>query len=119
MGKPKEAIAAFERTRSISGSNPATIAGLGHVLGGAGLKAEPRGLLQELHAISKRRYVSASCFALVHAGLGERDQAFEWLEEAVVTRDVWLVWLKTEPRFDNLRSDPRFQVLLGRVGLSV
>ncbi len=118
MGKPKEAIAAFERTRSISGSNPATIAGLGHVLGGAGEKSEPRNLLKELHAISKRRYVSPYCFALLHAGLGEKDQAFEWLEEAVVMHDVWLVWLKTEPRFDNLRSDFRFQVLLGRIGLS-
>jgi DNA-binding HxlR family transcriptional regulator/Tfp pilus assembly protein PilF len=117
MGKAKEAIAAFERTRSIAASNPAMIAGLGHVLGGAGQKAEPRGLLKELHAISKRRYVSAYCFALVHAGLGEKDQAFEWLEKAIVVHDVWLVWLKAEPRFDNLRADPRFQALLGRVGL--
>jgi len=117
MGKPKEAVAAFERTRSISGDNPATIAGLGHALGGAGQKTGPRGILTELHAISKRRYVSPSCFALVHAGLGEKDQAFEWLEEAVVDRDVWLVWLKAEPRFDRLRSDPRFQDLLRRIGL--
>ncbi len=118
MGKLKEAIAAFERTRSISGSNPATIAGLGHVLGAVGEKSEPRNLLRELHAISKRRYVSPYCFALLHAGLGEKDKAFEWLEEAVVTHDVWIVWLKTEPRFDNLRSGLRFQVLLGRIGLS-
>jgi len=117
MGKPKEAIAAFGRTRSISGDNPATIAGLGHALGDAGQKAEPRGLLKELHRISKRRYVSPYCFALVHAGLGEKEQAFHWLEEAVVNHDVWLVWLKAEPRFDSLRSDARFQDLLGRLGL--
>jgi len=118
MGRAKEAIAAFERTRSISGSNPPTIAGLGHSLGVTGQKAGPRVLLKELHAISKYHYVSPYCFALVHAGLGEKDQAFQWLEEAVVIHDVWLVWLKTEPRLDNLRSDPRFQHLLGRVGFA-
>jgi tetratricopeptide (TPR) repeat protein len=117
MGKLKEAIAAFEKTLAISGSNPATIAGLGHALGDAGQKAEPRGLLKELHKISKCRYVSPYCFALVHAGLGEKEQAFRWLEDAVATRDVWLVWLKAEPRFDNLRSDARFQRLLGRLAL--
>ena len=117
MGKTKEAIAAFERTRSISGANPATIAGLGHALGDVGQKAGPRALLEELHKISKRRYVSPYCFALVHAGLGEKEQAFQWLEEAVVTHDVWLVWLKAEPRFDSLRSDARFQDLLVRIGL--
>lgn len=117
MAKPKEAIAAFERTRSISGNNPATIAGLGHALGEAGQKNEARAQLKELQAILKHRYVSPYCLALVHAGLGENDQAFERLAEAVVTHDVWLVWLKTEPRFDGLRSDPRFQNLLGRIGL--
>jgi len=117
MGKRKDAIAAFERTQSSSGRNPATLAGLGHALGGAGRKTAPRAVLKELHAISKRCYVSPYCFALVHAGLGEKDQAFEWLEKAVEDHDVWLVWLKTEPRFDNLRSNPRFQSLLGRVGL--
>jgi TolB-like protein/Tfp pilus assembly protein PilF len=117
MGKRKEAIAAFKRTRSSSGSNPATLAGLGHALGGTGRETGPRAILKELHAISKRCYVSPYCFALVHAGLREQDRAFEWLEKAVEDHDVWLVWLKTEPRFDNLRSDLRFQDLLGRVGL--
>lgn len=117
MGKPKEAIAAFETTQSISGSNPATIAGLAHTFAGAGQKAESRALLKKLHTISRCRYVSPYCFALVHEGLGEKDHAFKWLEEAVVTHDVWLVWLKTEPRFDGLRPDARFHSLLGRIGL--
>jgi len=117
MGKSKEAIAAFDKTRSISGSNPATIAGLGHALGRAGQKAEARDFLKELQVISKHRYVSPYCFALIHEGLGEKDRAFAWLEEAVVTHDIWLVWLKTDPRFDGLRPEPRFQNLLSRVGL--
>jgi DNA-binding HxlR family transcriptional regulator/tetratricopeptide (TPR) repeat protein len=117
MGKSKEAISAFDKTRSISGSNPATIAGLGHALGRAGQKAEARAFLKELQVISKRRYVSPYCFALVHEGLGEKDRALAWLEEAVATHDVWLVWLKADPRFDALRGERCFQNLLGRVGL--
>ena len=55
--------------------------------------------------------------ALVHAALDENDAAFEWLERAYEERDVWLVWLKREPRFDVLRPDPQFERLLRQIGL--
>lgn len=117
MGKYKQAIETFEKTKTSSGSNPATLAGLGHVLRLAGRKTQARAVLKELTALSKRCYVSPNSLALVRAGVGEVDQAFQWLEKAVEGRDVWLVWLKREPRFDVLRQDSRFQDLLRRVGL--
>jgi hypothetical protein len=53
--------------------------------------------------------------AVVHAGLGDVDAAIEWLERACAERDVWLVWLKVDPRLDRLRADARFEDLLRRV----
>jgi len=62
--------------------------------------------------------MSAYYQALVYTGLGDRDKAFTYLEEACEARDGWLIWLGTEPKLDDLRSDPRFDGLLKRVGLN-
>ena len=80
--------------------------------------AAARKALQELHNLGERRFVSAFDFAIIYTGLGDSDQAFKWLQKA---RDECsystLMSLKGEPRFDALRSDPRFQHLVLRVGL--
>lgn len=73
--------------------------------------------LEELRETLKRRYVSTYLFAVVYAGLGDKDQAFAWLNKAVEDRDYFLIWLKVEPLFDSLRDDRRFQELTHRVGL--
>jgi hypothetical protein len=81
-------------------------------------KAKAQKLLKELRELSERRFASAYDFAILYAGLGEKDQAFEWLERAYEERSFSLVMsLKAEPRLDNLQSDPRFQDLVRRVGL--
>ncbi len=67
--------------------------------------------------MSKHRYVSPYLFALVYAGLGDKDQTFAQLEKAFQDRSFFLIWLKVEPQFDSLRDDPRFQDLLRRIGL--
>jgi hypothetical protein len=72
--------------------------------------------LEELKDLSKRRYVAPADMAKIYAALGEKDQAFEWLQKAYEVRSAWLVWLKVEPLWDSLRSDPRFADLLRRVG---
>jgi hypothetical protein len=56
--------------------------------------------------------------AIVHASLGENDEALEWLERARQNRDPWLGYLRVSPRFDNVRTDPRFERLLQSVGLA-
>ena len=72
-------------------------------------------VLQRLRTMSRTSYVSAFTFALVHVGLGEKDQAFLWLHKAYDERVPELVFLKVDPRFDSLRSDPRYQDLLKRI----
>ena len=73
-------------------------------------------MLDQLEELSKSRYVSPYDRATVYAGLGEKDQAIAWLEKAYQERSDGLVFLKVEPKFDGLRSDPRFADLLRRVG---
>jgi hypothetical protein len=70
-----------------------------------------------LRQLSSTRYVSPYSVALVHCGLGDRDQALAWLEKAYVERSDYMPYLNREPMLDGLRSDPRFAALVRRVGL--
>jgi hypothetical protein len=69
----------------------------------------------ELAARAKNRYVPAYQVALVHAGLGDEERAFESLEKAFDERSTLLTYLKMDPRFDSLRADPRFKAMLRRL----
>jgi len=88
---------------------------LGHAYAAAGKTAEARKVLDDLHTLAEKQYVHAYAFALIHTGLGENDEALEWLERAYQDRNAWMPFLNVEPRFDPLRSDPRFQDLLRRM----
>jgi len=89
--------------------------GLAYAL--AGKQVEAREILAELEEQSKQDYVPSDNMALVCLGLGERDRAFTWLEKAFTQRSPFFVWLKVFPELDRIRSDPRFQDLVRRVGL--
>jgi len=112
------AIEAFQRSVKLSGDDPMPNAALGHAYSVSGKKREAQQILAKLIARSKSIYVSAYDVALVCAGLGDKDQAFQWLEKAYQERSHYLVHIKWEPRFENLHSDPRFQNLLRRIGLT-
>ena len=88
---------------------------LGHAYAVAGKTAEARKILDDLHSLAEKRYVLPYGFAIIHTGLGENDEALEWLEKAFQDRNGWLVFMQVEPRLDPLRSDPRFQDLLRRM----
>jgi TolB-like protein/Tfp pilus assembly protein PilF len=111
-----KAIEAFESVRDGSGRNPTSLASLAHVYTRAGKKRLAMAVLKELTDPSRSGFVLPSMIALVYAGLGEKEQALAWLEKAFEHRDASLVWLKTEPRFDALRSLKKFRALLTRVG---
>lgn len=80
-------------------------------------KREAWQIVNKLKVMSQRVYVSPLHMALVYTGLGERDRALVWLERAYKDRSNFMSRLKVDPRFDPLRSDPRFQNLLRRMNL--
>jgi serine/threonine protein kinase/Flp pilus assembly protein TadD len=113
-----EAIAEIQKAIDFSGGSPLSLAALGHTYAVWGRRAEAERVLNELKESSKQGYISPYGIAAIHAGLGEKDQAFIWLEKAYEERSGWLIWLRAEPISDPLRSDPRFQDLLRRIGLT-
>jgi hypothetical protein len=90
----------------------------GYVLARLGRGAEARDILRMLESLSKERYVPPYSIALVQAGLGERDAALASLDRALEARDVNLVFLPVDPRWDAYRSDPRFRALVARCGFA-
>ncbi len=118
QGMYAEAIAILEKAVELSEANPLALSGLGHVLALAGDKNGARKILIDLKQMSNERYVSAYNIAVIHTGLAEKDLALDWLVRAYHNRDVWLVWLKVNPRFDSLRNEPRFADLVRRVRLT-
>jgi tetratricopeptide (TPR) repeat protein len=89
-------------------------ASLGFAYGMAGKQAEARAIIDQLDALSNRRYVSPLYFAIVYAGLKENDKAIEYLTKAYEARHPGLVLIRIEPMFDGLRSDERFKQLIKR-----
>lgn len=113
-----EGLAALLRAASLSENTPRFLAGLAHGYAMAGESAAARNTLAQLHDIAAQRYVSAYDFALVHAGLSERDEALTWLQRACDEHSAWLALMNSDVRLDGLHADPRFQNVLRKVGLS-
>lgn len=116
-GMYKEAIAEYQKAIPLSGDSPDEPASLGYAYALSGRRQEAFQIIDDLKQQSKRSYISPTLIAVVYAGLGEKEQAFEWLDKAYNGQDSNLVYLKVDPMFDSLRSDPRYADLLRRVGL--
>ena len=114
----EKAIFHFERLSTLWASNPQLLALLGYGHAVAGERSVAQKILNELNNLSKRQYVSPLGLALVYIGLGDKDRAFNWIEKAYDERVFWLGYLKVEPFFDPLRSDPRFTSLLKKMRLN-
>lgn len=97
------------------GDWPVTIAARGYVNGISGRVREARQDLAILEKQAQTRFVTSYGVALVYAGLGDNDAALHWLDKAVQERSHWLVWLRLDPRWDSLRSDPRFERFVRRM----
>ena len=112
-GAYDQAIAEFQR--ATDSGNPEIEANLAHAYAVSRRAAEAGKILDQLLARSTSSYVSPFDIAIVYAGLGDRDQAFAWLEKAFDERTRTMLSLKVNARLDPLRSDPRFASLMRRV----
>src|SRR5882724_2805716 len=118
-GMYQEAVDQLQKGIAVSGGRGVnSIASLAHAYGLAGQHGEAQKILAELEKRSKKTYVSSYQIALVYLGLGQNDKAMKHLDNAYQEHSTLLTYLKMDPRFDPLRSDPRFQDLVHRVGLS-
>ncbi|MGA2534399.1 MAG: tetratricopeptide repeat protein [Terracidiphilus sp.] len=113
-GMYTESIAEFLK----SGNGPDSVGHLGNAYARAGKVDAARKTIAELEESVRKNGVGRYEIALVYTGLGKKQEAFKWLEEAYGARDVGLVYLKIDPCLDPLRSDPRFDDLVRRVGLA-
>jgi tetratricopeptide (TPR) repeat protein len=115
-GRFGEAIAQAEKAVRLTGENPFYLAALASAYAEAGAREKTFEILRRLDEIARTRFVSEYMLALVYCALGDKEKAFENLEKSVAARDGWTNWFGTEPQFDVLRSDPRFEDLLRRSG---
>ena len=119
IGETALALAALTDAARFSGSNSKATSLRGYILAKTGRANEAREVLRQLESDSRERYVPPSAMALVHAGLGDREAVIEWLAKAFDARDVHLIYLPVDPKWDPYRADPRFQALLTRCGFTL
>jgi tetratricopeptide (TPR) repeat protein len=112
-GMHAEALEEIQKAVILSGRIPSYLSVLGYVYALSGKKSDAPKIIRELETVSDDKYL----IAVVYAALGEKDQAFEYLQKACEERSSWMSYLKVDPRLDSLRSDPRFKSLLKRMKL--
>jgi TolB-like protein/Tfp pilus assembly protein PilF len=112
------ALDALTAASGFSESNSKAMSLKGYVLARTGRQEDARHILKALEAAAQQRYVPPYAFALIYTGLGQPDAVFDWLQRAHAARDVHLVFLTVDPKWDPYRADPRFIDLLARCGFT-
>jgi TolB-like protein/DNA-binding winged helix-turn-helix (wHTH) protein/Flp pilus assembly protein TadD len=116
-GEFSEAFKEYQKAFLLSGGSVPDMADQAYAFAISGNRSGAIKTLEHLKRLSKQQYVSPYLIAKTYAGLGEKDQSFEWLEKACEEHAASMIFLKVEPCFDGLRSDPRFQEMVRRIGL--
>jgi eukaryotic-like serine/threonine-protein kinase len=117
LGRYQEAITEGEKGVMLSGGSSLMRAALAQSLATSGEKEKAIQILDDLTKLAKEKYVAAYFFAGIFVGLGEVERAIEYLAKAYEEHSHWLIYLHIDPSIDALRSNPRFQDLLRRIGL--
>ena len=115
-GMYEEAISEYRQTDTSWPEWVVSLAAIGNVEGIAGKTAEARDILSKLNTLSEVKYVTPYGTALLYAGLGDKVQTFNWLDRAVQGRSHWLVWIRLDPRWEDVKTDPRFKEIIRSVG---
>ena len=117
QGDFRRAVAELQEACRLD-NTPVLLRFLGHTYAVSGQRSAAQKVLKKLRELSEQSYVPSYGIAVIYAGLGEKDQAFQWLEKAYEDRSEGLGLLKVSPELDNLRSDSRFADLMRRIGLT-
>lgn len=118
QGKFAEAFDSFEKARALAGDAPTVLTAFGQAYAVTGKTSEAQQMLSRLQQLPPSQYVRPHEVAAIYVALNQHDQAFLWLNKAYDARAAFLLLLKVEPQFDNLRQDPRYADLLHRMGLT-
>ncbi len=113
----EHAMDAFEAASAIRGKTPEILTAMGNTAALAGEQAQALGYKGELVAMSADTYVSPGRIGQVCFTLGQVDEAFDWMNKALEIRAIDLIWARVLPVFQPHRGEPRFQALLGAIGL--
>ena len=116
-GRYEDAMREYEIARASSGENVEPLMVIGYLHGVQGRRTEAEAVLRQLMKLADERPIPGTKIALVHLGLGNRDETFRWLRRACRERDVGLTFLWANPRWKQLENDPRFEEIERCVGL--
>jgi TolB-like protein len=119
VGDYEESLAAFQRAINLTPNSPRMCAGLARSLAMSGKHKEAQQVLKEIQMLSEKRYVSPFELASVHFALGQSDVGFDWLKKAFQDRCFELISINVDPRFDSIKSDPRFTALHRQMKLQI
>jgi TolB-like protein/Tfp pilus assembly protein PilF len=116
QGRYEEAIAELYRAKELSGGSTEPVTQLGYALAKSGKREQAQATLEELRLLAAENYVPEYSFAMIYNGLGQKEEALSRLEKSFQEREVNITFIKIDTRWDELRSEPRFQDLLRGVG---
>jgi Flp pilus assembly protein TadD len=114
-GSKSEALSEFQKALDLSEGDTNELAALGHYYAAEHRDAEARKILDQLKDRSQQTYVQPASIALIYIALGDKNQAFDWLQRAYDDRSGWLLYLKVDPWADAVRNDARYTDLVRRV----
>ncbi len=117
QGRYAEAISALIKAKELSGGSTEPIAQLGYALAKSGNREQAQATLADLKSLAAKRHVPAYNFAMIYNGLGEKQEALNYLEKSFGEREVQLTFIKVDTRWDDIRVEPRFVDLMRRMNL--
>jgi tetratricopeptide (TPR) repeat protein len=116
-GDFEQASALFQKGTSFPRFKTRMLGALGYAYADEGRRDEAENIIQQLKDLSEGQHVDPCYMAWIHAGLGEKETAFDWLDKGYKERSNWMLMLKVDPLFDSLHSDLQFETLLKKMGL--